>query len=85
MTDQDIIDNAKGLLQGVAGAMNPPYRVLVPHDCVLSSHEAGENVTLEQRIKDLSPDIKEVKNQKGRGVSIESVGDEECAKKKAGY
>lgn len=84
MTGEMLHDCAKGLLQGaVSSGMSPPFRIVCPAGTNLGEFWDGEGVTLEQRLKDLDG-VKEVRVGKGRGVSIESVGQEEAAKNRGG-
>lgn len=85
VNSDNIVANAKGIVTGaLASNMTPPFRILVPSGTNLSEHEEGENVTLEQRLKDIEH-VTEVKVGKGRGISVESIGDEKSARKAAGY
>lgn len=85
MNGEEIIEIGRGLIQGAkSSGMVPPFRILVPHDTNLQEVWEGENMSLEERLKDIT-DVKEVKVTKGRGVSIESIGAEDEVKKTSGY
>lgn len=79
MTGINIVDLARGLVE--SKTQDPPLRVTVPAGTNLSEiADEGENMTLEQRLKDLSPDIKEVVVGKGKGLIVESLGQEQRVK-----
>lgn len=79
MTSENIVDLARGLVE--SKIQDPPLRITVPAGTNLwEVADEGENMTLEQRLKDLSPDIKEVVVGKGKGLTVESVGQEQRVK-----
>lgn len=83
MSGDNIVALVCGLTQ--ANPVDPPLRVTVPAGTNLSEiADEGENMTLETRIKDCHPDIKEVVVGKGKGVSIESIGQEQRAQNRGG-
>lgn len=72
MTSDNIVDAAKGLVASYSATFPGPYRITVPAGTHLGEHDPGENVTLEQRLKDVQG-VTEVKVGKGNGVGIESL------------
>lgn len=80
MTTNNIVDIVRGLVD--SKVQEPPLRVTVPAGTNLQEIEdEGENMTLEARIKDVSPDIKEVVVGRGKGVSVESIAQENRVKR----
>lgn len=71
VSGDNIVDLVTGLAHALLPSVPPPYKVTVPAGTNLGEHEAGENVSLEQRIRDVHPDIKEVVVGTGPGVSVE--------------
>jgi len=81
MSPANIPDLVRGLIDGQK--LDPPLRVTVPAETNLGETWDGENLSLLDRIKDISPDIKEV--VVGRGsVTVESIAQEGRAQNRGG-
>lgn len=72
MSSEEIIYLARGLVSGSKGALTPPYQITVPKGTNLRESWGEENMSLEDRLKDIE-DVEKVVIGNQSGVSIESI------------